>query len=54
MEDAGVGFGDFIDKSKGPASSVSGGPVSGVSTLCLISVDCSLRNRAVYIGGETT
>ena len=42
MEDAGVGFLDFIDRSKGPASSVSGGPVSGVSTLCLISVDCSL------------
>ena len=42
MEDAGVGFGDFIDRSKGPASFVSDGPVSGVSTLCLMSVDCSL------------
>ena len=42
MEDAGVGFGNFIDRSKDPASFVSGGPVSGVSTLCLISVDCCL------------
>ena len=43
MEDAGVGFGDFIDRYKGLASFVSSGPVSGVSTLCLISVDCSLN-----------